>query len=197
MSKTNSTKKTTLNQTKKKKATTSSKKTSSTTSKKSTISTNKAKKIEKTISILQDENKLEKEVKKQAKKEIKKTHPLTIFISILVFLIAFVSTFVGTRYLQKNDCFELIGDKTVNIFVNNNYEEPELSSSVKCISFGQNRLTSVYIDEQETTFNDSSCKEEGIYYIVYKTTDFKYKNITRIRTIVVSVLDPNEDGIGD
>ena len=100
--------------------------------------------------------------------------------------------------MQKNDCVELIGDQVVTMYIGGSYQEPEINEAIKCVSFGMNATSSVYINEEETTFDpNTSVNNEGTYYIVYQTSNFKYSSITRIRTIIVNAIDENEDGIGE
>lgn len=142
--------------------------------------------------------KLSKSSQRKIQKQIKKLPAMTKFIAVVVFLIAAIGTFGFSHMLQKNDRFELIGEKIITMNVNGNYTEPELDKAIECISFGRNVINTVSIDKEETTYNPSeSPLKEGTYYIVYKTSDFKYSSIVRMRTIIVNLVEPNEDGIGD
>lgn len=142
--------------------------------------------------------KVNKKVQKKVEKYIKKLPNVTKVIAVITFLISLVGTFTVSIVLQKNDRFELIGDKVVNINVGGTYVEPNLENAIECVSFGRNVINSVAIDLDESTYDsNTSSLKEGTYYIVYKTSDFKYSSITRIRTIIVNEIDVNEDGIGD
>lgn len=142
--------------------------------------------------------KINKSSQKKMRKYIKKLPITTKIIAIIVFLIAAIGSFSATYILQKNDKFELIGEKTITMNVGGSYKEPSLNEAVECISFGRNVISTVCINENETTYNpETSSLKEGTYYIVYQTSDFKYSSITRIRTIVVNEIEVNEDGIGD
>lgn len=135
---------------------------------------------------------------KKIEKNIKNMHPITKFIASITFIIALVTSFIITHSMQKNDRFELIGKQTITMNVNSTYEEPSLKDAIVCISFGQDALNSIIINEQETTYDpQTSPKTAGTYYIVYQSSNFKFKDITRIRTIVVNEIEINEDGLGE
>ena len=135
---------------------------------------------------------------KKAEKYFKKMPAFTKFLAVVFFLVAAIGTFGVSTVLQKNDRFELIGEKIITMNVGGSYTEPELTKAIECISFGRNVTNTVSINKEETTYNkDESTLKAGTYYIVYETTDFKYSSITRIRTIVVNEIEISEDMIGD
>lgn len=135
---------------------------------------------------------------KSIEKEIKKMHPLTKFIAAVSFIVALVVAFSASYFIQKNDKFELIGEQTITMNVGGKYIEPSLNDAIVCVSFGRNVNSSVTINNQESTYDPTTSPTvAGTYYIVYQTSDFKFKDITRIRKIVVNEIDINEDGIGD
>jgi hypothetical protein len=139
-----------------------------------------------------------KKVEKKLKKYIKKLPTLTKVIAVLVFLVSLIGTFGVSFVIQKNDKFELKGEKVITMYVGGSYTEPSLNYAVECISFGRNVINTVSINESETTYNkDTSPLEAGVYYIVYNTSDFKYSEITRIRKIVVNEVEVNGDVVGD
>jgi len=139
-----------------------------------------------------------KSTEKKIRNYFKKLPGLTKFIAVVVFLIAALGTF-GTSYiLQRNDKFELKGEKTITMNVGGSYIEPKLKDAIECISFGRDVINTVSINEENTTYDPiESPKKEGVYYIEYHTSDFKYSSYVRIRKIVVNAVEPNEDGIGD
>ena len=139
-----------------------------------------------------------KKVEKKFKKYIKKLPILTKVIAVLVFLVSLVGTFGVSIVIQKNDKFELKGEKVITMYVGGSYTEPSLNDAIECISFGRNVINTVSINESETTYNkDTSPLEAGVYYIVYNTSDFKYSEITRIRKIIVNEVEVNTDVVGD
>ena len=139
-----------------------------------------------------------KKIEKKLNKYIKKLPTLTKVIAVLVFLVSLIGTFGVSFIIQKDDKFELKGEKVITMYVGGSYTEPSLNDAIECISFGRNVINTVSINESETTYNkDTSPLEAGVYYIVYNTSDFKYSEITRIRKIVVNEVEVNDDVVGD
>lgn len=135
---------------------------------------------------------------KKIKKKIKKWSLLTKFIASFSFVIALLITFIGSYKLQENDKFELNGNKTITMNVGSSYTEPDINKAITCICFGKNVSDTISINLEQTTYDPNvSPNKEGIYYIVYQTSNFKFKDITRIRTIIINEVEINEDGIGD
>ena len=148
--------------------------------------------------MLGDDYMANKKIKKKLNKYIKKLPTLTKVIAVLVFLVSLIGTFGVSFVIQKNDKFELKGEKVITMYVGGSYTEPSLNDAIECISFGRNVINTVSINESETTYNkDTSPLEAGVYYIVYNTSDFKYSEITRIRKIIVNEIEVNDDVVGD
>ena len=204
-----------------KKSTTSStkgaKKTTSSTSKKSTATTKRktssnskktsttiesaiaeqvkneaANKISNTTGI---SNKNAKKVVNKAEKTYKKNHPVTVILIVIFFVVGAIGAFITCNIIQKDDTFELVGESKVTLNVGGEYVEPSLNEAVRCISFSSNAIDSVSINDEETTYTNDSAQTEGIYYIVYQSSNFKYKNIKRIRTIVVNTVSSGVDDV--
>lgn len=139
-----------------------------------------------------------KSVEKEVKKYVKKLPKATKFIAVIVFLISAIGTFGASYIMQRNDRFELKGEKIITMNVGGNYTEPELKDAIECISFGMNAIDSVSINYENTTYDpNTSPNKEGVYYIEYQTSNFKYSSFVRIRKIIVNAIEINEDGIGD
>ena len=134
-----------------------------------------------------------KKTQKKIIKYIKKLPNVTKIIAVVVLLISLALSFSISLFLQRNDKFELKGEKTITLFVNEKYKEPEISDAIECISFGQDITSKVYINLEETTFNEESLLKAGKYYIVYEVDSFKYSSIQRIREIVVNEVEISED----
>jgi len=122
--------------------------------------------------------------------------PSAVFIVVLACLILgiLVGGF-GLYAVTKNDCFEintLSGNVDLEIGSEGNpatYEE----LGVKCVSFGKDVSASVqikYLYREELSQNtqevDSIADDiAGIYYVVYTSSNFKYKTVQLVRTVKV------------
>ena len=110
-------------------------------------------------------------------------------IAIVMFVVgALLGAAVGI-YFCKDDTFELI---ECNTSYEIGLDTPIKVEGVKLISFGRDLSDKVKVelsegltqnDDGTITINDTS--EEGMYYIVYSTDDFKYQKIQRIRYIYI------------
>ena len=201
----------------KKSTTKGAKKTTSSTSKKSTATTKRktssnskktsttiesaiakqvknvaANKISNTTGI---SNKNAKKVVNKAEKTYKKNHPVTVLLIVIFFVVGAIGAFITCNIIQKDDTFELVGESKVTLNVGGEYVEPSLNEAIRCISFSSNAIDSVSINDEETTYTNDSAQTEGIYYIVYQSSNFKYKNIKRIRTIVVNTVSSGDDDV--
>ena len=106
--------------------------------------------------------KTNKKTQKIVKKELKKMPSSLKIVAALVFIFASVGAFLTSFMMQKNDCFELIGDQVVTMYIGGSYQEPEVKEAIKCISFGIDATSSVYINEEETTYDPkTSVNNEG------------------------------------
>ena len=109
--------------------------------------------------MLGDDYMANKKVEKKLNKYIKKLPTLTKVIAVLVFLVSLIGTFGVSFVIQKNDKFELKGEKVITMYVGGSYTEPSLNDAIECISFGRNVINTVSINESETTYN----KDTNIY----------------------------------
>ncbi len=135
-----------------------------------------------------------RKAQKKVEKYIKKLPLGSKVIATLSLIIALLASFVITLTIQKNDCFELVGEKKITLFVGGSYHEPEINEAINIIAFGKDASSSVYINLDESTYDeDNSILKAGTYYIVYETSNFKYSSIKRIRTIEVNEIDIRED----
>ena len=103
--------------------------------------------------MLGDDYMANKKVEKKLKKYIKKLPTLTKVIAVLVFLVSLIGTFGISFVIQKDDKFELKGEKVITMYVGGSYTVPSLNDAIECISFGRNVIITVSINESETTYN--------------------------------------------
>ena len=113
---------------------------------------------------------------RKVKKAIKRT-PKSILICTIVFLIlGFVIGFSIITIISKNDTFELIGEKSITLNINEEYKE----EGVNAISLGKDIKDKLVIEGNIDT------STPGEYTLIYTLKDsFKYKNIKRVRYIKV------------
>lgn len=112
------------------------------------------------------------------------------------FIVGAVLGGLGLNALTKHDCFEMVAaaNQQVDLVIGadetlTEYVEP----GVKCVSFGKDitkdvKITYLYRedithDTKEVSAIDTSV--EGIYYVVYTSSNFKYKNVQLIRNVIV------------
>lgn len=115
-------------------------------------------------------------MKREIKRMVKKTHKSIILCVLLFLILGFGGGYVTTMFITKNDTFELIGDKSVTLNLNEEYQE----KGVKAISFGKDLTNKVTID------SNLDINKVGEYRIIYTiNSSLKYKNIKRVRYISV------------
>ncbi len=115
-------------------------------------------------------------MKRKLKKTIKKT-PKSILICFILFLVlGFLIGYVSILVLSKNDKFEINGEKTITLNLNQEYKE----EGAKAIAFGLDITDKIEIDSNLDT------TKEGEYIIIYTVkSSFKYKDIKRVRYVNV------------
>lgn len=113
--------------------------------------------------------------KKKDEKTAKKTHFLLIFVVIFLICGCVGGYFLGD-HLVKNDKFELIGEKTITLNVGESYIE----QGVNVVAFGKK----VKSDKIKITNNVDTSKA-GSYYVKYTTSNLRFFNVTRYRTVIV------------
>lgn len=119
-------------------------------------------------------------MKKKTKNKIKKTFkklPKSILICLIVFFIIGIPIgYFSLNAISKNDKFEIIGEKSITLNINEEYEE----QGATAIQFGKNIDGNIVIESNVDTTT------EGEYMVVYTVnSSFKYKNIKRVRYITV------------
>ena len=127
------------------------------------------------------------DVQKAAEKAVKKSHPATLILAILFLIVGAVAGVVLSRELTKNDKFELIGEKQVELAIGESYKE----AGVKIISFGRDISDKVAYGGDFVTMGE--IPEEGIYQIVYTVDDFRWGDYQLVRTVIVGNPEGAED----
>lgn len=118
-----------------------------------------------------------------------------LLITLAFFIIGILAGGFGLHFLTQNDCFEMVsvaGSTDIEIGGESNpdtYQE----LGVKCIAFGKDVSDTVIIkylyredishDPREVTSIDASV--EGFYYVVYTSSNLKYRTVKLIRNVIV------------
>ena len=120
---------------------------------------------------------MKKSTQKKMIKAIKKTNKSILVCSILFLLLGLVSGYGTAKYLTRNDTFEIIVDKTITLNLNDTYTD----SGAKAIEFNKDITDEIIVEGLE----DIDTSKEGKYMIVYRLKSKRYKNIKRVRYVVV------------
>ena len=122
--------------------------------------------------------------------------PSAVFVVILAFLIiGILAGGFGFHAITKNDCFVMNAvDGKINLEIGGDGNLTDYTElGVKCISFGKDVSNTVQIkylyreeltqdtQEVDTIANDIA----GTYYVVYTSSNFKYKTVQLVRTVKV------------
>lgn len=140
---------------------------------------------------------------KTVNKFLKKISTVVKVMGIALFIVGVVlGLFVG-KTICKNDTFELIpGNSSYEVGCDATITLP----GVKLVAFGKDISDKVQIELSEglvrnedgtftiTNNTDGKTIEKGTYYIIYTTTNFKYKKIKKIRYIYVDDMSEKGDG---
>ncbi len=118
-----------------------------------------------------------------------------IIITLACLIIGILLGGFGLHVLTKDDCFEMIQlagkiDLTIGGEGNpSTYEE----LNVKCVAFGQDVSDSVkikYLYREDITHDTCEVEQidpsiDGFYYVVYTSTNLKYRTVQLIRNVTV------------
>lgn len=115
------------------------------------------------------------QINREVKKVVKKTHWVTILCVALFLIIGLLAGMVTYNQITKDDVFEVVGDKEINLNIGDTYTE--LGAIVK--AWGKDVSKDIVI----TGVVDTT--QEGSYNIVYTINNFKYKGVQRIRVVNV------------
>jgi hypothetical protein len=122
-----------------------------------------------------------KRTQKKINKEIKKMGFGTIMLAVLFLAIGAVGGFFGVKLMTKNDCFEIVGNDEITLQIGETYKD----ESVNVVSFGKNVSKDVEIETnlQKNENGEYFAEEEGTFYIIYKSTNFKYGTLFKVQKI--------------
>lgn len=113
--------------------------------------------------------------KKQIEKVVKKVNPLVLLLFVIIFAGFAVGGYFLSNHMIRNDTFEVVGEKTVEVTVGGTYTD----EGAIAISFGKD------ISDKIVAENNIDYSTAGYYYIKYTVDDIRYKDVVRYRTIIV------------
>lgn len=114
---------------------------------------------------------------KEIEKTVKKIkHPLLLLFFVLIFASCGVGGYFFAANVTKNDKFEIVGEKTIELTLGETYED----EGAVAISFGKDISSKIKV-ESNVDFN-----EVGQYYLKYSVEDLRYNGVYRYRTIIIS-----------
>ena len=129
--------------------------------------------------------------KKTMEKMAKNVHKKTVTIVAIFFIIGLALGFGAYKFMTKDDCFKLIGEKTVTINIEQNPDARYNASNdegVLAIAFGKDITKEVTVDYSGVDYTTP-----GEYYVLYTVNSPIYEKYTLYRTIILidnSMLTP-------
>ena len=127
---------------------------------------------------------MNKRTQKAVIRAVKKAHK-SIIICFLLFLVLGIGAGGATTYvLTRNDTFEIIGEKTINLTIDDTYTD----EGAKAIELNKDISSEIKVEGLDLV--DTS--KEGVYTITYILNSKIYKNIKLYRYVVVESGENNE-----
>ncbi len=118
---------------------------------------------------------VQKQVQKELVKKVKKTSPALIAVILIFFLLGAAAGAFANYFVCKNDEFVVLGEKEITLNVGDTY----LDEGAKAISFGKDVSSTITVE------SDVDTAVAGEYEVVYKCSNLKYKDIIRVRKVIV------------
>lgn len=123
-------------------------------------------------------------VAKAAGKAAKRLHPAALVLAVLFFIVGGVAGVIASKQITKNDRFDLNGDAVVRIQVGGEFTD----AGATVISFGRDVSSKV-----EVSGDALNADEEGIYQLVYRVDDLRWRDYQRVRVVIVGDPEGAED----
>ena len=120
---------------------------------------------------------MKKSTKKKIVKTIKKTNKSILICFVLFLIIGLASGYGVAKYLTQNDTFEIVGEQTIELNLNDAY----IDQGAIAIEFNKDISSEIQVEGLEQV--DTS--KEGKYIIIYKLNSKRYKDIKRVRYVIV------------
>jgi hypothetical protein len=126
-----------------------------------------------------------KKIKRNLVKTVKKANKSILICFVLFFIIGLGSGFVSAKALTKNDTFKVNGEQTIELNINDEYTD----QGAIAIEFNKNISSEIIVEGLDKV--DTS--KEGKYIITYTLNSKRYKNIKRIRYVIVKESGDSND----
>lgn len=115
------------------------------------------------------------------KKSTKMT--FSLILTLLLLAVGAVCGYFVAQKITKNDKFEIIGERIIEIEVGEEYTD----EGAVAISFGKNLSNKIIV---ENTVDNTVV---GEYYIKYTVDNFRFKGVARYR--IVKVVEVENEGV--
>ena len=131
-------------------------------------------------------------IKKTTKKISKKTGSFALVIFAVFLILGLVIGYFAYKYIDKNEYFELEGEKEITLNVGDTYEEFGAKAKV----LGKEVATEkIKIDSSSLKKDDNNKLTTAGKYIVYYTLDdIKYKDYVLYRVVIVEDTEEENNG---
>lgn len=113
--------------------------------------------------------KLEKTVEKQ-----KKSHPIAFLLVVSFLVIGAFGGWFATKYITRNDTFEIVGEQTITLNLGENY----VDEGAVAVAFGKDISNKIVV---ETNIDNSVA---GKYYIKYTVKNLRFGGVVKYRYII-------------
>lgn len=137
--------------------------------------------------------KIGNKTKKNTQKVVKKT-PMRVLVFAFVFLLVGIAVGGGAWWgVCRNDCFVLQGQEEVTLMLEESYAD----EGVKIVAFGKDESKEVEIETNLQTDAEGNfySEEVGTFYILYKSTSFKYGKLFKVQKVrLVTFVEKSEGG---
>ncbi len=137
--------------------------------------------------------KLDSKTKKLSSKALARTSTKVLAFALATLFVGLLLGAGAWWIVCRNDCFALLGQEEVTLTVDEAYAD----EGVSIVAFGRDETASVFVetnlkkDAHGNLFSD----EVGKFYIIYKSSCFKYGKLFAIQKVrLVSVVEASEGG---
>ena len=110
--------------------------------------------------------------------QVKKNRKPYLMVFVIFLVLGMAGGAIAGWFITRDDGFYLLGESEITIAVGQNFTD----DGFNLVSFGRDRRDTVAVTGEVDT------AEPGRHYIVYTTTDFRFRNVQRIRVVIVEAV---------